>query len=337
MHPVSCSSESCLPRASLGGETLAPPPSVRGGCKDPLAILRVSTETKTIEALPPSPPGENEEKKEENWPLTFSSTLPVCSCSGDSSGWKSLPGVSPMSVGRSRRKLPKLSVGDRVNIVFYLEPPLLRRPASQIVSYIEERWTGKERVSQCVSIEHLEDGSSTFSWRPNWPDLLFSPPCSGGNLGFEGYTTESSHATAHLLTEPEPKESESKESEEPGEPGETRHKVSLPTPRQTRRDLEPGRGKEKKTRTQAFEGTVISVRPIKGGGDCMYNVRRVYKRASAEKVFFLSSPLVKSFEVLREYIVKRSKLYYLRGRTGKAARLKPRPTRSTKPKSRSKV
>jgi large subunit ribosomal protein L19 len=248
-------------------------------------------------------------------PLAFPSVLPVCICSGDPSGWRSLPGVSPMSVGRSRRKLPKLSVGDRVKIVFYLEPPLLRRPASEIVSYVEEKWTRKERVSQCVSIEHFEDGLSTLSWRPNWPGLLFSPPSNGDDPGSGGYTAESLHAAAHSPMEPE----------------ESHHKVDSPTPRQARRDLKPrGRREEKKTRTQAFEGTVISVRPIKGGGDCMYNVRRVYKRTSAEKVFFLSSPLVKSFEVLREYIVKRSKLYYLRGRTGKAARLKPRPTRSKK-------
>lgn len=222
-----------------------------------------------------------------------------------------------MSVSRSRRKLPGLSVGDLVKIVFYLEAPLVRCPASEIVSHIEEKWTEKDYASQCVSIEQRGEGSTGISWQPDWPDRLFSLRRS--NLRSEGHASESLHAPLHPPAEEGP--------------GKLRYDIHSRTSRQTGRDRKTERHKTKKTRTQTFEGRVISVRPMKGGGDCMYTVRKIYKRTSAEKVFFLSSPLVKSFEVLRECVVRRSKLYYLRGRTGKAAKLKPRPTR---PKSKEK-
>ena len=50
----------------------------------------------------------------------------------------------------------------------------------------------------------------------------------------------------------------------------------------------------------------------------------MFQGGATEKVFVLNSPWVKNIEVLSSSIVKRSKLYYLRKRTGKSARLKRR-------------
>jgi len=50
----------------------------------------------------------------------------------------------------------------------------------------------------------------------------------------------------------------------------------------------------------------------------------MFQGGGTEKVFVLNSPWVKSIEVLGSSVVRRSKLYYLRGRTGKSARLKRR-------------
>ena len=50
----------------------------------------------------------------------------------------------------------------------------------------------------------------------------------------------------------------------------------------------------------------------------------MFQGGGTEKVFMLNSPWVKSIEVLSRSIVRRSKLYYLRDRTGKSARLKRR-------------
>jgi large subunit ribosomal protein L19 len=190
------------------------------------------------------------------------------------------------------RDLPKLSVGDLVRVVFYLEPPAIRRPADGILSHIAEKWTERDLAGYHIDLTGNEEGADyplRIGWDRTWPDLIFE----GGGSGTR------SNPRAHL--------------------SETRGGALLKVPfKRTRRE----KGK-KKVRTQAFEGTVISVRSVEGGRDNMYTVRKTFKRTSAEKVFFLSSPLVRSFEVLREFKVSRAKLYYLRGRTGKAARLRP--------------
>ena len=88
---------------------------------------------------------------------------------------------------------------------------------------------------------------------------------------------------------------------------------------------ETGDGEKKeKERIQAFEGVVISKHLASTKIDSTITVRKMFQGGATEKVFLLNSPWIKSIEVLSSSIVRRSKLYYLRGRTGKSARLKRR-------------
>ena len=73
-------------------------------------------------------------------------------------------------------------------------------------------------------------------------------------------------------------------------------------------------------RIQAFEGTVIAK---KGSGvSSTFTVRRVAYGVGVERVFPVHSPNVAKVEVIRNGKVRRSKLYYLRDRVGKAAKVK---------------
>ena len=75
-----------------------------------------------------------------------------------------------------------------------------------------------------------------------------------------------------------------------------------------------------KERTQVFTGTVIS---RKGRSvNEMFTVRRVVNNEGVERVFPVNSPQVLSVKVVRSGHVRRSKLYYLRDRIGKAVRLR---------------
>jgi len=82
--------------------------------------------------------------------------------------------------------------------------------------------------------------------------------------------------------------------------------------------------KKDKERIQAFEGVVISQHLTKSKIDSTITVRKMFQGGGVEKVFVLNSPWIKSIEVLGNSIVRSSKLYYLRDRTGKSARLKRR-------------
>jgi large subunit ribosomal protein L19 len=74
-------------------------------------------------------------------------------------------------------------------------------------------------------------------------------------------------------------------------------------------------------RIQIFQGTVMRVR--KGGANANFTVRRIAAHGvGVERTFLVHSPRVAEVEVLRHSHVRRARLYYLRGRTGKAARLK---------------
>ncbi|MDO5448324.1 MAG: 50S ribosomal protein L19 [Clostridia bacterium] len=73
-------------------------------------------------------------------------------------------------------------------------------------------------------------------------------------------------------------------------------------------------------RIQVFEGTVIARRG--GGVSETFTVRRVSYGVGVEKVFPINSPNVEKIEVIRKGKVRRSKLYYLRDRVGKAAKVK---------------
>jgi large subunit ribosomal protein L19 len=82
-----------------------------------------------------------------------------------------------------------------------------------------------------------------------------------------------------------------------------------------------------RTRVQAYEGVCIA-RSNKGMGSS-FTVRKLSFGEGVERVFPLYSPNIDSIEVVRKGAVRRAKLYYLRGRTGKAARIAER--RDTRP------
>lgn len=75
-----------------------------------------------------------------------------------------------------------------------------------------------------------------------------------------------------------------------------------------------------KSRIQIFEGTVIAKKH--GGISETFTVRRVAHGCGIERVFPLHSPVVDKVEVVRSGKVRRAKLYYLRDRVGKAAKVK---------------
>ena len=75
-----------------------------------------------------------------------------------------------------------------------------------------------------------------------------------------------------------------------------------------------------KERVQMFEGTVIAKKG--SGGAETFTVRRVSYGVGVERVFPIHSPNVVSVEIIRHGRVRRSKLYYLRDRVGKASKVK---------------
>jgi len=77
-----------------------------------------------------------------------------------------------------------------------------------------------------------------------------------------------------------------------------------------------------KERLQPFQGVVIK---LQGGGvGATFTIRRIAYGVGVERTFPLYSPRVERVEVIRHGKVRRAKLYYLRGRSGKAARIKER-------------
>ena len=75
-----------------------------------------------------------------------------------------------------------------------------------------------------------------------------------------------------------------------------------------------------KERIQPFEGVVIGKRGRLASAT--FTVRRVSFGIGVERIFPVNSPVISSIEVVRQGSVRRAKLYYLRGRKGKAARIK---------------
>ena len=73
-------------------------------------------------------------------------------------------------------------------------------------------------------------------------------------------------------------------------------------------------------RLQAFEGVVIAKR--NRGLNSAFTVRKLSHGEGVERVFQTHSPMISSIKVKRKGDVRQAKLYYLRGRTGKAARIK---------------
>ena len=75
-----------------------------------------------------------------------------------------------------------------------------------------------------------------------------------------------------------------------------------------------------RVRQQAFEGVVIARK--NRGLNSSFTVRKISNGEGVERVFQTYSPLVAGIKVKRRGDVRRAKLYYLRGRTGKAARIR---------------
>ena len=79
-------------------------------------------------------------------------------------------------------------------------------------------------------------------------------------------------------------------------------------------------------RVQAFEGVCIG--RSNRGVNSSFTVRKISYGEGVERVFPLHSPKIQAIEVMRRGAVRRAKLYYLRGRTGKAARIAEKNTRT---------
>ena len=77
-----------------------------------------------------------------------------------------------------------------------------------------------------------------------------------------------------------------------------------------------------KSRIQVFEGVVIAIK--KNGLSSTFTVRKVSVGYGVERIFPLYSPTIQTIEVVKRGRVRRAKLYYLRERKGKAARIKER-------------
>lgn len=77
-----------------------------------------------------------------------------------------------------------------------------------------------------------------------------------------------------------------------------------------------------KERIQIFEGIIIGVR--RGGVRSTFTVRKVSFGQGVERIFPLNSPTIDKIDVLRSAKVRRAKLFFLRERKGKAARMKER-------------
>lgn len=74
-------------------------------------------------------------------------------------------------------------------------------------------------------------------------------------------------------------------------------------------------------RIQTYEGVVIA-RKGGSGSRATFNVRKISFGVGVERIFPLHSPIIQEIEVIRKGDVRRAKLYYLRDRVGKAARIK---------------
>lgn len=81
-----------------------------------------------------------------------------------------------------------------------------------------------------------------------------------------------------------------------------------------------------RTRIQVFEGIVIAI-SAGGGLDKTFTIRKISNGVGVEKIIPFHSPKIDKIKVLKQGKVRRAKLYYMRGLSGKAARIKERPTK----------
>ncbi len=81
-----------------------------------------------------------------------------------------------------------------------------------------------------------------------------------------------------------------------------------------------GEGEKAKERIQIYEGVVISI--VNKMNDKSFNVRRISYDIGVERIFPLYSPKISKIELVRKGHVRRAKLYFLREKSGKTARIK---------------
>lgn len=81
-----------------------------------------------------------------------------------------------------------------------------------------------------------------------------------------------------------------------------------------------------RTRTQIFEGVVIAI-SSGGGMNKTFTIRKISNGVGVEKIIPYHSPKIESLKVLKKGKVRRAKLYYMRGLSGKASRIKERPSK----------
>jgi len=84
-----------------------------------------------------------------------------------------------------------------------------------------------------------------------------------------------------------------------------------------------------KERVQQFQGTVIQRKNANSSGET-FTVRKISNGVGVERIFPLLSPSIDKIELIRRGKVRRARLFYLRGRQGKAARIKERRQHSSK-------
>ena len=84
-----------------------------------------------------------------------------------------------------------------------------------------------------------------------------------------------------------------------------------------------------KERVQQFQGTVIQRKNANTNGET-FTVRKVSNGVGVERIFPLLSPSIDKIEVIRQGKVRRARIFYLRGRQGKAARIKEKMTHTKK-------
>jgi len=84
-------------------------------------------------------------------------------------------------------------------------------------------------------------------------------------------------------------------------------------------------------RVQAFEGVCIARK--NAGINSNFTLRKISYGEGVERIFPLHSPRITAIEVIRRGVVRRAKLYYLRGRTGKRARIAERSRATTRPET----
>jgi large subunit ribosomal protein L19 len=90
-------------------------------------------------------------------------------------------------------------------------------------------------------------------------------------------------------------------------------------------------GEGERERVQAFEGVCIARK--NAGINSNFTLRKISYGEGVERVFPLYSPRITAIEVIRRGVVRRAKLYYLRGRTGKRARIAERARTTARPDS----